>query len=195
MRGLAGQLSVGPMTLYSHVPDKATLTTLMVDQVHGAYNLKAPADATWRERVRVVADANYRLYTEHAWLASTRTEQPPMGPGTLHKYEAELQQLVPLGLDDDILDSVLTFVVNFARAAAADSTRKAAASATNEEWWTSVAPLLEDVVGENEFPLASRVGSVAGANLGGAYDVEHEYRFGLDRVLDALAALRASKGQ
>jgi AcrR family transcriptional regulator len=195
MRGLAAELGVGPMTLYSHVPDKATLTTLMIDQVHGTFELPAPAGVDWRDRVRAVADANYRLYSQHAWLVQTRTEQPPLGPGTLHKYETELQQLIALELNDGVLDSVLTFVVNFARSAAADSALKAAVDETNEEWWASVAPLLQKAVRPGEYPLASRVGSVAGANLDGAYNVDHEYRFGLDRVIDAVAALRASVGR
>ena len=63
---------------------------------------------------------------------------------------------------------------------------------TNEQWWTSVAPLLQEVVGDDEYPLASRVGTAAGANLQGAYNVDYEYRFGLDRVVDAVAALRAT---
>lgn len=191
MRVLATELGVGPMTLYSHVPDKATLTSLMIDQVYGRVDLSAPVDADWSDRVRAIADANYRLYREHAWMAHVRTEQPPLGPGTLGKYEAELGQLTALGLPDDVLDSVLTFVVNFARSAAVDAIGALNQAGTNEEWWASVAPLLQEVVRDGEYPLASRVGSAAGAKLEGAYNVDHEYRFGLDRVIDAVAALRA----
>jgi AcrR family transcriptional regulator len=192
MRVLAAELGVGPMTLYSHVPDKATLTALMIDQVYGGYSLPALAEASWSERVRAIADANYRLHTEHAWMAQARTEQPPLGPGTLGKYEAELGQLTALELADDVLDSVLTFVVNFARSAAVDAIGTANQAGTNEEWWVSVSPFLQEVIRDGEYPLASRVGSAAGAKLEGAYNVDHEYRFGLDRVIDAVAALRAS---
>lgn len=190
MRVLAAELGVGPMTLYSHVPDKATLTALMIDQVYGGYELSAPVDAAWSDRVKVVADANYRLHLEHAWLAHARTEQPPLGPGTLGKYEAELGQLTALELDEETLDSVLTFVVNFARAAAVDAAANTHAAETNEEWWASTAPLLQEVIQEDEYPLASRVGAAAGANLKGAYNADHEYQFGLDRVIDAVSALR-----
>ncbi len=190
MRALAAELGIGPMTLYSHVPDKATLTALMIDQVYSEYDILAPDNASWSESVRAIADANYRLYRQHGWMALARTEQPPLGPGTLGKYEAELGQLAVLGLDDEVLDSVLTFVVNFARSAAVDSAAASRAAETNEQWWTSVSPLLQEVVRDDEYPLASRVGTAAGANLQGAYNADHEYRFGLDRVIDAVAALR-----
>jgi hypothetical protein len=49
---------------------------------------------------------------------------------------------------------------------------------------------VQEVVRDDEYPLASRVGTAAGANLQGAYNADHEYRFGLDRVIDAVAALR-----
>jgi hypothetical protein len=39
------------------------------------------------------------------------------------------------------------------------------------------------------YPVADRVGSAAGQEHQAAYDLEHEYAFGLDRIIDGLAAL------
>jgi hypothetical protein len=49
-------------------------------------------------------------------------------------------------------------------------------------------PALARVLDPDDYPLASRVGSAVGAAHGSAADPEHAYRFGLDRVLDGLAA-------
>ena len=49
--------------------------------------------------------------------------------------------------------------------------------------------LLSRVLDEDAYPLAVRVGSAAGAAQGSAHDPDHAYRFGLQRLLDGLAAL------
>ena len=48
--------------------------------------------------------------------------------------------------------------------------------------------MLARVLDPAAYPLASRVGTAAGAAHGSAADPDHAYRFGLDRVLDGLAA-------
>ncbi len=58
-----------------------------------------------------------------------------------------------------------------------------------EQWWAGNAPLLAQVFDRQAYPLATRVGSAAGAAHGSAHDPDHAYRFGLQRVLDGLAAL------
>ena len=71
-------------------------------------------------------------------------------------------------------------------AAATDAT---AAPGTDTEWWERAGPLLARAVDPARYPLAARVGAAAGEAHGAAYDPEHAYAFGLERVLDGLAAL------
>jgi hypothetical protein len=59
----------------------------------------------------------------------------------------------------------------------------------DQQWWAANAPLLAGIIDARAYPLAARVGSAAGAAHGSAYDPDHAYRFGLDRVLDGLAAI------
>jgi hypothetical protein len=59
----------------------------------------------------------------------------------------------------------------------------------DEQWWAANAPLLARVFDENAYPTAARVGAAAGAAHGSAYNPGHAYDFGLQRVLDGLAAL------
>ena len=70
-----------------------------------------------------------------------------------------------------------------ARAAQVDS------AMSDEQWWAANAGLLSQILDEEAFPLAVRVGSAAGAAHGSAHDPEHAYHFGLQRLLDGLAAL------
>jgi hypothetical protein len=48
--------------------------------------------------------------------------------------------------------------------------------------------VLRKVLDPAAYPLATRVGTAAGSAQRGAYDPEHAYRFGLQMILDGLAA-------
>jgi len=192
MRRLAETVGVGAMALYTYVPGKAELLDLMLDRVYADMaHAEWPDD--WRDRVAAVAGENRALYEAHPWAAAVSTGRPPLGPGLLTKYERELAALEGLGLDDVEIDAALTFVLDFVRAAAlaahdAEATRRDT-GLTDEQWWAASAPFLERALDPGAYPTAARVGSAAGAAHGGAYSPDHAWTFGLERVLDGLAAL------
>jgi hypothetical protein len=109
------------------------------------------------------------------------------------KYEHELTTLDGLGLDDVEMDDCLTYLLTFVQActrATADAGAAQQDSAMNDQqWWETNAPLLARVFDEETYPTAARVGAAAGAAHGSAYNPDHAYTFGLQRVLDALGAL------
>ncbi len=55
-------------------------------------------------------------------------------------------------------------------------------------------PLLARVFDETKYPTAARVGAAAGAAHGAAYDPDHVYTFGLQRILDGPGALIDTSG-
>jgi hypothetical protein len=55
-------------------------------------------------------------------------------------------------------------------------------------------PLLSRVFDEAKYPTASRVAAAAGAAHGAAYDPDHAYTFGLQRVIDSLGAKSTPAG-
>jgi AcrR family transcriptional regulator len=188
MRAVAERLGISPMSLYTYVPGKAELLDVMLDVLYLAMP-RTPHRRDWRARLRAVADANRELYARHPWAARVSTARPPLGPGLMAKYEHELAALDGLGLHDIELDAALTFVLSFVQANAVAAQEQADAPGTDAEWWATAGPLLARVVDPERYPLAARVGSAAGAAQGGAYDAERAYAFGLERVLDGLAAL------
>ena len=195
MRHLAESLGVGAMALYTYVPGKAELLDLMLDRVYAELP-HAPWPDDWRERLTTLALDNRALYVAHPWAASLSPGRPPLGPGLMAKYERELRALEGLDLSDLEMDAALTFLLDFVRASAAAThhTRDAqrASGMTDEEWWAASAPVLERVLDPDAFPTAARVGTAAGSAHGSAYSPDHAWRFGLERVLDGLAALIAS---
>ena len=54
-------------------------------------------------------------------------------------------------------------------------------------------PVLAEDFSEHTYPTATRVSAAAGAALGGAYNPDHAYAFGLARVLDGLDVLITRK--
>ena len=192
MRAIAARLGTSPMTIYTHVPGKAELLDLMLDAAYAAMPRPPwPPRRRWRRRLRAVAAANRDLYEAHPWAARVSTARPPLGPGQLAKYEHELGALDGAGLGDVEMDAALTYLLAFVQAAAVAAQDAAAGSAAESDatWWAEAGPLLARVAGPERYPLASRVGSAAGAAQGAAYDPDAAYAFGLERVLDGLGAL------
>jgi len=186
MRALAERLGVSAMTLYGYVPGKQELLDLMLDALYLEMPREPwPRRQGWRPRLRAVAEANRALYAAHPWAAEVSTARPPLGPGLIGKYDHELGALDGLGLSDVEMDAALTFVLAFVQGVAASADEPA----DDEEWWAEAGPLLARVITPEQYPLASRVGSAAGEAQGAAYDAGNAYAFGLERVLDGLAAL------
>jgi hypothetical protein len=175
------------------VPGKAELLDLMLD---AAYQRMPRTDTTgqpWRQRVTAIAAENRALFEAHPWAAVIAIGRPPLGPGLMAKYEHELAAFDGFGLRDIQMDAALTHMLTFVQAwarAAADARATREDTAMDEEqWWAASGPLLQQVLNPRDYPLAVRVGTAAGTAHRAAYDPQHAYDFGLQTILDGLAAL------
>lgn len=193
MRSVAAKLGITPMATYTYVPGKAELVDLMLDTVYQHMPRHDLDGMPWRERVSAIAAENRALLAEHPWVAYLPTTRPPLGPGVVAKYDHELRAFDGLGLGDLEMDAALTYLLGFVTSTAQlaiDTAAAAAASGQSDhEWWERAAPLLERVFDTDRYPLAARVGTVAGQAHDSAYSADHAYEFGLARVLDGLAVL------
>jgi len=196
MRRVAARLGVVPMTLYTYVPGKAELLDLMLDAIYQAMPRADTSGQPWRQRVSAIAAENRALFDAHPWAALISAVRPPLGPGLMAKYEHELAAFDSLGLDDIQMDAALThllaFVQAWARAAASTLDARSSTGMDEEQWWAASQPLLERALDPRSYPLAVRVGTAAGTAHRAAYSPEHAYDFGLQTILDGLAALITS---
>lgn len=194
MRRLAERLSVGAMSLYGHVPGRAELIDLMVDAAFAevVYEARAIDPADWRTSLEAVARCNWDLYARHPWLLAVDTTRPPLGPGTIGKYDAELRALVGTGLDDVEIDQVLSLVLEHVRSTARQALAGAERS-PDDEWWTAAGPVLASLMDPARYPIASRVGEAAGAAYDAPTDPHRAYAFGLSTILDGVATLVAQR--
>jgi AcrR family transcriptional regulator len=201
MRRVAEHLGVSVMSLYTYVPGKAELVDLMLDLVCG--EAVQPADSTdatddgpggWRARLDGVARRNWALLRRHPWLLQiAATARPPLGPNVIAKYDHELQAVEGVGLTDVEMDAALTLVLGHTEGAARRAVEMSQAEQrtgmSDDQWWAASAPLLAKVFDAERFPTAARVGAAAGEALQAAYDPEHAFEFGLQRILDGIEAL------
>ncbi|WP_433524502.1 TetR/AcrR family transcriptional regulator C-terminal domain-containing protein [Nocardia pseudovaccinii] len=193
MRAVATELGLTPMATYTYVPGKAELVDLMIDAVYREMSRADLTDLPWRDRVTTIAAENRAMLVRHPWVAYLPTTRPPLGPGVAAKYEHELRAFDGLGLDDLEMDAAVTYVLGFVTSVARiaiDTERAATESAMSDrQWWERAAPLLAQFFDAERYPLAARVGAVAGQAHDSAYSADHAYEFGLVRVLDGLAQL------
>lgn len=185
MRKVADRLGRSPMALYAHVPSRAALVDLMVDAAFGEVTYEA-ATEDWRRGVSIVAETNRALLGRHPWLLDVDTSRPALGPGTIGKYDAELALIAPTGLPDVEIDQALTVLLDLVRS----GVRQAGAhdAAADGEWWAVAGPLLAEVMEEDDFPFASRVGQAAGEAYGAASDPDRALRFGLEALVAGIEA-------
>lgn len=197
IRRLAGALGVSTMSVYTYVSGKAELVPLMLDTLHGRMAHAGYSAPDWRQRLALLAEDNRAFFALHPWAAAVSLARPPLGPGTMAKYERELLAFEGLGLSDPDMDSALThllsFVASCARAAAAQQQAELISGIDDQGWWAANAPFFLLAFDRLRFPTAARVGAAAGEAIGGPYDPAHAWTFGLARVLDGFAALIARR--
>jgi AcrR family transcriptional regulator len=200
MRRMAERLGITTMSIYTYVPGKRELFDLMLDSLYAAMPRPSWRTRSWRKRLTAVARHNRDLIAAHPWAATAMSSsRPPLGPGLMAKYEYELSAFDGTGLDDVESDAALTFLLGFVRtsaqAAAEAQAEQAESRMSDAAWWDANAPLLAQIFDERTYPRAVRIGAAAGAAQGGAYNADRAYDFGLQRVLDGLAALIDSRAE
>lgn len=157
----------------------------------------AAGSASWQDRLRRVARANWDLYLRHPWVLQIFTGRPPLGPQTMAKYELELRAVEGIGLTDVEMDAVVTVVLTHVEGVARrriDADRVVRRTGMSDaQWWERVGPVLAEVFDPAQFPVAARVGQAAGQAHQAAHNPEHAFAFGLERLIAGVESLVAAR--
>jgi AcrR family transcriptional regulator len=200
MANVAKALGVGTMTLYTYVPSKEELLDLMVDQALLERRLPGPGEdrpADWRAQVELYSDETRAMYSRHPWLARVSTIRPPVGPGMLAAREYLLSTMFALGLPPARANlaalAIATYIDSAAGAEAQSELIERTTGQTNDAWWHERGDLWENYFDVDRYPTMTAVwndGPGGGASYGGGTrEVSAQaYRFGLDHLLDGIAA-------
>jgi DNA-binding transcriptional regulator YhcF (GntR family) len=188
MRRVATDLDVATMSLYRHVPGKEELLEFMADAVFAEQRLPASAPSGWRARVDIAAHMVWSVFRAHPWAADVVSlTRPQAMPNLLHYAEWVLAALHDLGLGiDDMMNAhIILFghVKGTALSLAAEVHAERDTGMTSEEWVENQDSGMADVFGSAEFPMLGLV-----AQTGFDFDLDRVFEFGLQRLLDGLAA-------
>lgn len=198
---IARALKVTAMSLYRYVGSKDELLALMQDLAVGAPPAMAAPAGEWRDPLRRWACAERHLYHRRPWLARLPISGPPAGPNQIAWMERALQILRGTGLGWDEKMGVLLLVSGYVRQSAllSDDLKlgRKATGITKVQTEQRYGRNLVKLVDPRKFPEVAALftsGLFQASPKGGADPTtDPDFTFGLDRILDGVAAAIARK--
>ena len=189
MSRVATELGAAPMSLYRYVTAKDELLELMVDTALGPPPA-GPADG-WRAGLARWAWAIRAGYQRHPWVLHIPISGLPSLPNQVAWFEEGLHSLAGTGLEENEKASSILLVSGYVRnSASIDADIEAAmrsSGRTPDEWMAGYARTLTLLADPARFPALTKF--IAAGVFEQADPPDVEFTFGLDRVLDGLAAL------
>jgi len=191
MSRVAAELGTAPMSLYRYVAAKDELLALMFDAAYGPSPTGPGGDAGWRAGLSRWAWAMRAATQRHPWVLHIPIRGLPTLPNEVAWFEEGLRCLQDTGLEENEKASAILLVSGYVRnAGMIDADIEAAVRAsgkTPDEWMASYARALTLLADPRRFPALTKF--IAAGVFDRADPPEAEFAFGLDRVLDGLAAL------
>jgi AcrR family transcriptional regulator len=194
MARVAKELGFTTMSLYRYVANKDELLQLMWNaSAQGAEELVIEGDG-WRERLRGWALVQREMLDRHAWITEMPMATPPLAPNSLTFVERGLESLDDTGLADADKLRVIGLISSYtlSESRMAHEAARAAATAPDDaavNW--NFDSLLRELVDAEGYPRLHRLATAdADASAGDPAADEHaEFLFGLETILDGVAAL------
>ncbi|MFJ6568406.1 TetR/AcrR family transcriptional regulator [Streptomyces sp. NPDC091292] len=192
MRKLGTHLDAAATSLYRHVANKDELIELVVDDVYGELDLPVVTGRTeWRAAVTRTATELRAMALRHPWIAPQlgQVGLVHIGPNALRMSLGLLAQFeeagFPAGERDQAVGTLTAYVIGIATAEAAYLSLIARSGRTEREWVAGLRPAFDEA--SREHPEL-REGTSAQQDVDPRQIRDDDFRYGLDRVLDGLAA-------
>jgi AcrR family transcriptional regulator len=188
MRRIAAQLGVGTMSLYWYVTNKDELLDLVYDEIFGEIEQPLIASGDWRNDAEQLAHATRNVLLRHPWLVSVAGNQPALGPNLLRHIESALAIFEPLGLSSvemlSIMSAIDISITGFVVHELRHKSLYQQHDMTEDEMFAWLEPYLEAQLATGQYPIFRRVIESMHEEL----DAEAQFKFGLDCLLDGIAA-------
>ncbi|MEU8726401.1 TetR/AcrR family transcriptional regulator [Nonomuraea salmonea] len=191
MRRIAGELGTGAMSLYRYVPRRDDLFDLMIDLAMSEIELPDGPSGDWRADLTLLAERTRATGLRHPWLITLLTSRPTLGPHLLRVHEYALGAFNGTGLDIDDVTGFAGMLDDYVHSAIRREIgwqEEARRTGLDPERWKRdyMGPYVRHVVASGAFPLFNR--SILDSRTA-HLSPEERFRQGLDRILDAIAAL------
>jgi AcrR family transcriptional regulator len=197
MSRIAADLAVSTMSLYRYVASKDDLLQLMADAVYGTAPPAQRPGEGWRPGLSRWAWANHAVLRRHSWVVHIPIVGPPMMPHQVLWLEQGLECLHDTGLGEDEKLSTMMLIGGHARNEVMVFTQVQLAfmtsGASSSDVMVSVGLLARQLADPQRFPRFNEV--VKAGVLDNPSGPDHEFRFGLERILDGIGVLVAQRQQ
>lgn len=188
MGRVAKELGAAPMSLYRYVGAKDELLALMLDAACDRPPEHGPDDEGWRAGLTRWAWALLGVWRRHPWALQVTLPGLPNTPNQIAWMEAGLACLRRTGLGPRTKLSVMLLVMGVVRNDATMNARFAELpEAERKQAVADYGRTIGRLLDEETFPELSAV--IAAGVLADDDPPDDEFAFGLDRVLDGVAAL------
>jgi AcrR family transcriptional regulator len=197
MARLADRLGSAPMSLYRHVASKEELYDFMIDAA--ARELGRTVTNDWRAGLTAWIADLMAIYRRHPWILQLPLTRPPLEPGQLDWMERGLviQQATPLTMAEKM--AIVLTLVEYARGHAAIANSLEGADALFG-LPLPYGQLLARLLDQRRFPLLKAAVDAgvfepppADPETDPETDPQDDFQFGLNLILDGVAALIHSR--
>jgi AcrR family transcriptional regulator len=191
MARVAAEAGTAPMSLYRHVSGKEQLLELMGDAAWGPSPSPPAPGESWREGLSRWAWAMRRAATRHPWAARLPITSLPVLPNQVAWFENALTCMRDTCLSEARKASVIMLLSGYVRNLAATEMDIEAAMRDSglapDAWMARYGTMLRELTDAERFP------ALAAFLDAGVFDIadrpDDEFVFGLERILDGVAAL------
>jgi AcrR family transcriptional regulator len=183
-RKVAEDLGTGSASLYAHVASRDELLELMVDRIAGEIEVPEPDPAHWRDQLRTYARHAQRVWARHADITRASLASIPTGPNRLRVVEGLLAILRAAGFADQVAVWVVDRLQIYIDADVYEGSLYAAKVAQGldvDEYLGEIRDYYRRLPADR-FPVIASIPDAIQA------DSDQRFEFGLDLLLDGLAA-------
>ncbi|MEU4314099.1 TetR/AcrR family transcriptional regulator C-terminal domain-containing protein [Nocardia sp. NPDC024068] len=187
MQRLADRLGYTKMSLYRHLPGKSELTALMLEAALGPPpEFDTAAAPQWRPGLRSWALLTFERYRRHPWVMELLTGARPIGPHELGWMDTALRALDGTALSGPERLDTLVVLNGHVRSLA----QQLMSPGGNEAAFSRGIAASLEMAGDRFPAVLAALSEPSGA---GAPGRDAALEFGIERILDGIAALLAER--
>jgi AcrR family transcriptional regulator len=183
IRSLAKELGVKPMSVYYYVASKDDILDGIVDLVFSEIELPA-ADGDWRAEMRRRAGSARRVLRSHPWAIGLMESRTSPGPATLRHHDAVIAALRGAGFSAQLTAHAYALLDSYTYGFAL---QEAGLPFEGSDTVADVAEPIMERFTTGEYPHL--VAMATDYYLQPGYDFGEEFDWGLELILDGLAAV------
>jgi len=183
MRRLASDLGVKPMSIYHHLAGKEAILDAMVDAVFSEID-QPPHDLDWKSAIRHRSLSAREVLARHHWAVPLMESRTSPGLETLRHHDSVIGCLRRGGFSIEMTAHAYALVDSYIYGFAL---QEANLPATGGADMADLAENIIEPLPAGDFPHLTELAMEHVMKPG--YDFRSEFEFGLDLILDSLAAM------